>query len=63
MYKEPRPYWTHKDIVSYECANDFEGPSDHFFILVFLFGYINLIYLRKYARKTKKLASGLLFGL
>lgn len=51
-YKEPRPYWTDPDIQSYKCKNDFEGPSDHIFIIVFLCTYINLLYLRKYARKT-----------
>ena len=51
-YKEPRPYWTHSDIKSFKCQNDFEGPSDHIFIIVFICTYTNLLYLRKYARKT-----------
>ena len=50
-YKEPRPYWADHQIKCYRCDNDFEGPSDHSFILMFLGTYMNLIYLRKYSRK------------
>lgn len=50
-YKEPRPFWVYKDIKTFRCNNssDFEGPSDHIFILMFMGTYLNLIYLRKYS--------------
>jgi type III secretory pathway component EscU len=49
-YKEPKPYWVDTEIRTFYCTNDFEGPCDHLFILTFLFTYLNLIYLNKYAR-------------
>jgi PAP2 superfamily len=62
-YKEPRPFWVSKDITSFRCssASDFEGPSDHMFILMFLGTYSNLIYLRKYAPEPRKITSAILF--
>lgn len=53
FYKEPRPYWIDVDIQAYQCEIDFEGPSDHLFLLTFLPMYVNLIYLRKYSRKPE----------
>ena len=61
FYKQARPYWVDKDIDVYKCMNDFEGPSDHIFVLTFLPTYINLIYFRKYARKTEHGKSTLCF--
>jgi hypothetical protein len=60
-YKEGRPYWNHLDIKVYECLNDFEGPSDNMFILTFFYTYINLIFLRKYSRRSHKILSWFLF--
>lgn len=52
-YKEPRPFWVYKNIKTIRCVNssDFEGPSDHIFMLMFMGTYLNLIYLRKYSSK------------
>eukprot|EP00347_Sterkiella_histriomuscorum_P002567 403367652 len=61
MYKEPRPYWTNDSIQTYKCQNDFEGPSDHIFIIIFVCTYCNLLYLRKYARTSKQTESILFF--
>jgi membrane-associated phospholipid phosphatase len=58
-YKEPRPFWTHPDIKGLRCQTDFEGPSDHMFIVVFLGTYLNIIYLHMYAKKPKKVLSAL----
>lgn len=60
-YKEPRPYWNHPDIVSYRCRDDFEGPSDHLFLIIFLSTYLNLLYLRKYSRSSHHSLSYFLF--
>lgn len=49
-YKEPRPFWTHSSIKAYRCESDFEGPSDHLFLIGFLPTYLNLLYLSKYSR-------------
>lgn len=62
-YKEPRPYWIITEIMSYRCQNDFEGPSDHIFLIMFVGTYLNLIYLRKYARTPKRSLSAFLFFL
>ena len=64
-YKEPRPFWIHKDINTFRCfySSDFEGPSDHMFILMFLGTYINLIYLRKYSRHSQIVLSNSFFVL
>ncbi|TNV86647.1 hypothetical protein FGO68_gene16613 [Halteria grandinella] len=62
-YKEPRPFWTSPMINSYRCQSDFEGPSDHLFILGFLPTYLNLLYLRKYSRVPKRSLSRLCFAL
>lgn len=61
MYKEPRPYWVIENVGAYRCEHDFEGPSDHTFIVVFIGTYLNLIYLRKYARKPKRTLSMMIF--
>ena len=52
-YKEPRPFWIKKEITAYRCymSHDFEGPSDHMYILMFMGTYINLLFLRKYSPK------------
>jgi hypothetical protein len=62
-YKEPRPFWFNKDIASFRCneSNDFEGPSDHMFILMFMGTYLNLLYLRKYSAKPRTYLSNFLF--
>lgn len=56
-YKEPRPFWTHQEIQGWRCQNDFEGPSDHIFLLVFIGTYVNIVYLHKYAKKPKIILS------
>lgn len=60
-YKEPRPYWYVPTVEAYKCSIDFDGPSENTFILMFLGTYLNLIYLRKYARTPSKLLSLFLF--
>ena len=61
IYKEPRPYWVVVDIQAYLCSNDFDGPSESAFVLMFLGTYLNLIYLRKYARTPHLALSWVLF--
>ena len=56
-YKEPRPFWIEENIKAYRCDFDFEGPSDHMFILMFLGTYLNLIYIRKYTQDEKIMLS------
>jgi hypothetical protein len=57
FYKEPRPYWKDDNIKAFECMNDYNGPSDNMFVMTFVYSYINLLYLRKYARKQNKILS------
>lgn len=60
-YKEPRPYWVNPQIQGKLCEQDFEGPSDHLFIITFLGTYLNLIYLRMYAKEPHVIKSLLCF--
>lgn len=62
-YKEPRPFWVNKDITTFRCymSNDFEGPSDHMYILMFMSTYLNLLYLRKYSPNPRVYLSNFLF--
>jgi hypothetical protein len=62
-YKEPRPYWSDPNIQSYRCSNDFEGPSDHIFIIVFFMTYTNLLYLKKYSRFAHNTMSFIMFAI
>jgi membrane-associated phospholipid phosphatase len=50
-------------VQAYSCESDFEGPSDHLFLLAFLPTYLNLIYLRKYIRRPAHTLSTILLVL
>ena len=52
IYKDGRPFWIDDEINAYHCAFDFSGPSYHMFIITFMYPYVLIIYLMKYATEV-----------